>query len=217
MDGPPGPSNGAERLRRLAEAVEHNQRAYRKALGSPDAPCWDYCILTARTEEQASVFRTELSERAERGFFPAGTRVRVVADPQGQRVGTGGATLHVLREIARELTREGDGADGMARATDLFAGLRVLLIHAGGDSRRLPHSAAPGKVFAMLPTTLADGSVATLFDILFLGLAGLPSRLDSGLVLSSGDVALTFDPREIDWTLPGVVGVSMAVDPIEAT
>ncbi len=217
MDRPPGPIDGAERLRRLAEAVEHNQRAYREALRSPNAPRWDYCILTARTEGQASVFRTELSEREERGVFPAATRVRVYADPQGRRVGTGGATLHVLREIARELASIGDGGGGVERPEHLFAGLRVLLIHAGGDSRRLPHSAALGKVFAMLPTTLADGSVATLFDILFLGLAGLPSQFDSGLVLSSGDVALTFDPREIDWALPGVVGVSMSVDAIEAT
>lgn len=54
-------------------------------------------------------------------------------DRDGRRVGSGGATLEVLRYL-----HEQEGS---------FDSLRVLVIHSGGDSKRVPQYSALGKLF----------------------------------------------------------------------
>lgn len=75
-------------------------------------------ILTASNDQQAEGFRRQIEERKE--YLPAGTKFAAIPDRGGERVGSGGATLEVLKYLHEQ---EGD-----------FRKLRVLVIHSGGDS-----------------------------------------------------------------------------------
>ena len=99
---------------------------YVRMLSRPDYAGWDYIILTASNEQQAEGFRAQLALRQQENLLPVNTHFAVIPDPQGKRVGSGGATLGVLRYIAQQ---RGDGD---------FSGLRILVIHSGGDSKRVP-------------------------------------------------------------------------------
>ncbi|HEY8748629.1 MAG TPA: L-fucokinase [Tepidisphaeraceae bacterium] len=192
----------------LEVALQANAAAYRRAVqaGAP-GDCWDYVILTAANEKQAQGYRKELAlrERAvgpSGAFFPAIQRTLVVPDPPGRRAGSGGATLAALASLAREFSLT---ADDLKR-------LRILLIHSGGASQRLPAYSPLGKIFAPLPLLRPDGHIATLFDHLYITLAGLPERLGPGMLILAGDVFLLFDHRNVSPPPEGVTALSMRVE-----
>ncbi len=169
----------------------------------------DWLIVTAANEMQSRGYRAQLEARQRRGQIDFVNHWRVIADPGGRRVGSGGSTLWVLHEIARELRKQNKQAKSLA---ELFAGQRVLIIHSGGDSRRLVAYAAQGKVFTPLPCDVPgrDEHPATLFDLILSDLAGLPSPEAGQVLLAAGDVLLTFDPLAVDFNQPGIVGVAYA-------
>ncbi|MDO4740224.1 MAG: L-fucokinase [Eubacteriales bacterium] len=182
----------------LSRACRKAWEDYLRALRREDVPCWDYIILTASNERQAEGFRMQLEERRAAGLLPLHIRFAVLPDPEGRRVGSGGATLHVLRRIAQ---REGG-----------FAGRRVLVIHSGGDSKRVPQYSALGKLFSPVPRLLPDGRASTLFDELLIGLSGVPARFDEGMLLLSGDVLLLFDAGQIALPAEGAAALSFKED-----
>src|SRR5947209_3044825 len=63
---------------------------------------WDAVVLTCASESQATAARDELARRDALGLFPAGCRVLALADPPGQRAGSGGATLLALETLAQD-------------------------------------------------------------------------------------------------------------------
>ncbi len=141
-------------------------------------PGWDVICLTASGPTQAGLYRDQLERARAEGRIPAATGTLVVEDPDGRRIGSGGATLHALQTLQR-VDPDRD-----------CAGLRILLIHAGGDAKRLPWANLLGKAFIPLPL-LADPDEAapTLLDHLLALCAPLAMRLlGGGLVTLSGDV-----------------------------
>ena len=123
---------------------------------------WDYIILTASNESQAESYRRQIEWRIEQGVLPSDTHYAVLPDFEGKRVGSGGATLGVLKYI-----RERENS---------FDSLRILVIHSGGDSKRVPQYSACGKLFSPVPRELPDGRRSTLFDEFIIGMSGVPSR-----------------------------------------
>jgi fucokinase len=91
---------------------------------------------------------------------------------------------------------------------------RVLMIHSGGDSRRLPEYSLAGKLFSALPIKTPWGEVSTVFDETLALSTMWAERVSSGLVVSSGDVVLTFPAGQLAWHLPGVCGAAMR-QPVE--
>ena len=173
--------------------------------------CWDYCVVTAATRRQASLYRAWLDERREVGLLPPGTRVLAVADPPGARIGSGGATLWALRAVARDLRR----SRGLlaAAAARRLARLRVLIIQSGGDSRRAPLHAATGKLFAKLPIALPCDGASTVFDELWAVLQPLAEALPANAVAAaSGDVLLAFDPCDVPLDPCGVTALACRGD-----
>ena len=81
----------------------------------------------------------------------------------------------------------------------------------GGDSKRLPHYSAFGKLFARVPHELPDGRASTLFDEFVVSLSGVPLHMHEGVVVASGDVLLMFDHMQLDFGRQGIVGVGMRV------
>lgn len=176
----------------LQQAHQNNWQQYLSSLRGDAAIGWDVCVLTASNERQASMYRRQLEWRREGGVLPPRTRFLVIADPDGRRIGSGGATLRALLQ-QRSLPSE-----------------RMLLIHSGGDSRRLPHCSATGKLFARVPRELPDGRASTVFDEFLISLSGLSSNLSPGVLLASGDVLLVFDHLQVSFGRPGVTGVAAA-------
>ncbi len=169
-------------------AATLTESAHRPAL-------WDYVILTASNESQAEAYRQQIEYRLKKRTIPASTHYAVLPDHEGKRIGSGGATLGVLKYIKE---REGD-----------FTGLRILVIHSGGDSKRVPQYSACGKLFSPVPRELPDGRRSTLFDEFIIGMSGVPARVESGMLVLSGDVLLLFNPLQIDFYGNGAAALSI--------
>lgn len=172
----------------LSQSYQDAWTDYSRSLVSPQFVHWDYVILTASNEQQAEGFWAQIEERRQAGFLPLQTRFAVIPDPMGKRVGSGGATLGVLKYVVEQTGR----AD--------FSGLRILVIHSGGDSKRVPQYSALGKLFSPVPHELPNGRASTLFDELMIAMATMPSRVREGMLLLSGDVLLLFNPLLIDYS-----------------
>ena len=168
---------------------------YIQILQKPNLPLWDYIILTASNESQAESYRMQIAYRLRKGMLPPGSHYAVLPDPDGQRVGSGGATLHVLRYVHE---REGS-----------FAGKRILVIHSGGDSKRIPQYSACGKLFSPVPRLLPNGRRSTLFDEFMIACGGVAARISGGMLVCSGDVLLLFNPLQIDFYGKGAAALSI--------
>jgi fucokinase len=205
----------------LQQAHRNNWQKYAASL-RPEGPAgWDLCLLTASDERQAAMYRQHLAWRRESGLLPARTEFVVLPDPAGRQAGSGGATLFALaaadrlRQAAASPARTGptcsgttDLADGPAARGDSG---RVLIIHSGGDSRRLPHCSATGKLFARIPRALPDRRWSTVFDEFLITLSGLAGEgLPPGVLVASGDVLLVFDHLQLSFLRSGIIGVTAA-------
>ena len=103
----------------LSQSYQDTWEDYNRSLSSENFPKWDYIILTASNENQAAGYRSQIESRKD--FLPTETHFAVISDEGNVRVGSGGATLSVLRYIyQREEKLKGTGS---------FAGLRILVIH----------------------------------------------------------------------------------------
>lgn len=195
----------------LAEIVQRTRRLYTAYLaGTPSSlHWWTAVVVTASSRQQADRYESEIRRRLANGRIPPNTRYLVVPDVGDRRMGSGGATLNALRELAASVLC---GAGDPPRPMDLtewWSRQRVLLIHSGGDSRRLPQYSLCGKLFSAVPVTAPWGEVSTVFDEMLALSTAWVGRLDSGLVVGSGDVILTFDAESLNWERPGVSGVAM--------
>lgn len=166
---------------------------------------WDYIVLTASNEAQANGYRQELAWRIEGGFLPGGCEYIVLADPEGKRVGSGGATFHVLKYLACTYS------EGRA---DVLKGSRILVIHSGGDSKRIPQYSVCGKLFSPVPRTLPDGRYSTLFDEFMISMSAVAGRFREGMLVLSGDVLLLFNPLQLDFQYKGAAAISIK-EPVE--
>ena len=184
----------------LTQSYKDTWDDYQRSLNRANFLCWDYIILTASNEQQAEGFRAQIAERESLGLLPGKTHFAVIPDPDGKRVGSGGATLGVIKYIAEHTGRSD------------FAGLRILVIHSGGDSKRVPQYSALGKLFSPVPHELPNGRTSTLFDEFLIAMSSVPSRIREGMLLLSGDVLLLFNPLQIDYAGNGAAAISFKED-----
>ncbi len=181
----------------LRQSYIDSYEEYKKSLKKEKYPLWDYIVLTASNEAQADFYRLQIESRLKAGNLPSKTHYAVIPDPDGKRVGSGGATLNVLRYIANH------------RKSNDFTGIKILCIHSGGDSKRVPQYSACGKLFSPVPRQLQDGRRSTLFDEFIIGMTGVPARMSSGMLVCSGDVLLLFNPLQLDFYSKGAMALSI--------
>lgn len=172
---------------------------YNRSIKKKNFIKWDYIVLTASNEIQAEAYKAQLNRRLQLGQMPRETHYAVLPDPEGKRVGSGGATFQVLRYIGEQESEK----------PHPFKGKRILVIHSGGDSKRVPQYSALGKLFSPMPRELPDGRNSTLFDEFMIGMSGVPSRIQEGMLVLSGDVLLLFNPLQIDSQFHGAAAISM--------
>lgn len=163
---------------------------YIRSLTKPQYACWDYVILTASNKEQAYGYQKQIENRYQEGYLPKKTQFIVLPDPEGKRVGSGGATLNALHYIGEPHDK------------------RILIIHSGGDSKRIPQYSLLGKIFSPVPRVLPDGRSSTLFDEILISMSGVPGRIPSGMFIVSGDVLLLWNPLQMDIPEHGAVAIS---------
>ena len=99
---------------------------------------WDVAIITASCERQAALYRSEIDRRRTASMLPEDTEFLVVPDPGDRRIGSGSATINALGILGKD--------------QEWWELHRALLIHSGGDSRRLPQYSPVGKLFGVLPS-----------------------------------------------------------------
>lgn len=165
-------------------------------------PTWDAIVVTASSPEQASLYQWHLDQAKRRGTIGADTIALAVPDPQGFRIGSGGATLHALRCLAHllpidTLQANVDQSVEASSASHILK-MSVLLVHAGGDSKRVPWANPIGKAFLPLPFLAADepdGPVLSLFDhiVAISSRAVQEFKRKGGLFIMTGDVLPCFD------------------------
>ncbi len=149
--------------------------------GSVSSRCgrWDAVVITASGAAQAETYERLLARRRQTGLLPEEMDFIVIPDKNDERIGSGGSTLSVIRELK---ARYGS-----------FAGKRFLCLHAGGFSQRCPQDSVLGKLFCPIPAAL-NGRAATLFDLLLFTLSTIPDRMNDGVFVAAGDILLLFDP-----------------------
>jgi fucokinase len=177
---------------------------------------WDYLIVTAANERQGAAYELQMRLRREAGSIDPARTALVVADEEGKRIGSGGSTVECLLEVLR---RESAGTP--ETAAEILGRLRILIVHAGGDSRRLPAYSPCGKIFVPLPGgDPAAPFLPTLFDRLIPAFLRLPPHQGGGrgqVVVASGDALLLFDPSEVCFPQPGITALGALCSPEEAS
>ncbi|GAB4844624.1 hypothetical protein Ancab_038025 [Ancistrocladus abbreviatus] len=184
-------------------------------------PTWDAVVLTAASPEQAELYEWQLKRAKRMGRIANSTVTLAVPDPDGQRIGSGAATLNAIHALALHYQNFGvhledkvvtdedkssasplcerfeNGALDLP-IIDFLAKKNILLLHAGGDSKRVPWANPMGKVFLPLPYLAADdpdGPVPLLFDhiLAISSVARQAFRNEGGLFIMTGDVLPCFD------------------------
>uniref|UniRef100_A0A6P4A5M3 bifunctional fucokinase/fucose pyrophosphorylase isoform X1 n=1 Tax=Ziziphus jujuba TaxID=326968 RepID=A0A6P4A5M3_ZIZJJ len=192
---------------------------------SSRVPTWDAIVLTAASPEQAELYEWQLNRAKRMGRISPSTVTLAVPDPLGQRIGSGAATLHAIHALAahyhqklgislapqeQQMAATDNGISESvvhesSKDENLFlpmvsfiAKRHILLLHAGGDSKRVPWANPMGKVFLPLPYLAADdpdGPVPLLFDhILAIASCARPAfKNEGGIFIMTGDVLPCFD------------------------
>ncbi|GER36618.1 L-fucokinase/GDP-L-fucose pyrophosphorylase [Striga asiatica] len=185
---------------------------------------WDAIVLTAASPEQAELYHWQLGRAKRMGRIAASTVTLAVPDPHGQRIGSGAATLNAIYALAKHLEQltpiespavDSSNCDSISSfyessnngfflmpLVELLRKKHILLLHAGGDSKRVPWANPMGKVFLPLPYMAADdpdGPVPLLFDhiLAIASCARQAFQNEGGLFIMTGDVLPCFDAFSI--------------------
>ncbi|XP_028299872.1 fucose-1-phosphate guanylyltransferase [Gouania willdenowi] len=132
---------------------------------------WDVVLVTAVDQSQKEAYELQIRDKLIRKEIPLGVHYKVLSDPPGPKIGNGGSTLYALQSLS----------DTFGKA---LSGLRVLLIHAGGYSQRLPSASALGKVFMALPL---GEPVYQMLELKLAMYVDFPSQMKPGVLVTCAD------------------------------
>ena len=156
---------------------------YKLSIISNTYPFWNYIILTASNDYQAKAYTREIEQRKE--FLPKRTKFIVISDENNERAGSGGSTLTVIKYMKNLEKKLND--------------LRMLVIHSGGYSKRIPQYSILGKLFTPIPRVLPDGRSSTLFDEIIISMSSITTKIKEGMVIISSNLLLLFNPLKIEY------------------
>ena len=179
-------------------------------------PKLDVIVITAANRAQAAFFRAQMLEREDRGLLPPECTWRVIPDPGDRSLGSGMSTISVLADLATTLFSGGETVDAC------FRGKRALVIHSGGDARRIPAYAALGKAFLPMPCDVIPPGrspwqrlPAAILDLLLETFVRIPRPSQGEVLVCSGDVLLTFDAAQTNlYAEDGIAGLGIACPPL---
>lgn len=178
-------------------------------------PTWDVIILTASSPEQAELFNWQLARAKRIGRIAPSTVTLAVPDPLGQRIGSGAATLNSILALANHISgssncnsvssasyESSNNEIPLLQLGEIISKKHILLLHAGGDSKRVPWANPMGKIFLPLPYLAEDdpdGPVPLLFDhiLAIASCARQAFQNEGGMFIMTGDVLPCFDAFSI--------------------
>ncbi len=136
------------------------------------------------------------------------------SDPPGRKLGSGGGSAHLLTQAWRAT------GNHLPFNEWLHAG-RKLIIHGGGQSRRLPSYAAVGKILMPLPVfrwSRGQRLSQTLLDVQLPDYERVLRHAGPGVValIASGDVLLRFSRQLPAFPEVDVLGLGMWLTPEKA-
>lgn len=186
----------------LYESYRESENMLSDAISGKRSAFWDNVVITTATNDQAMLYRRLLYDRILDRSIPSSCKYHTVPDREEKRIGSGGSTLYVLAKLY-----EASGSN-----IERLLSEKTLVLHSGGDARRLPHSAPLGKLFSLSGKPLR-GDVrnppGTLFDDIMVSLSGLPSRMNGGVLIVSADALFRFNHTQIDLSLPDAVAFAV--------
>lgn len=151
-----------------------------------------FLILTAFDDRQAEAYKYQLWTKERQGALPKEAEFLVISDPADKRVGSGGSSLNVIKEL---VCLHGEEA----------LSSHILCIHSGGESSRVPQYSALGKVFA----PISSDSQATIFSDCLQRFGSILEQLPPGMLVLSGDVLLKMDVSDLCFSEHGVSVLSV--------
>jgi galactokinase/mevalonate kinase-like predicted kinase len=151
------------------------------------------CIIVASNAAQAREFRALLDSRIEEGLYPKEIDFVVLSDPETGRIGSGGGTLLALHSIRDRIERKES----------------ILMIHAGGESRRMPAYAPEGKLFGPIPAASSSVFPPVILDLQLSLYLKYPWNRGE-LVIASGDVVIDFDTEALPKDRGDIYGFAKA-------
>lgn len=135
------------------------------------------------------------------------------SDPAGTRLGSGGGTVSLLHAAWQASPR-----GRRVPLSEWLQDAQRLVLHAGGESRRLPAYAAVGK--AVLPVPAAVGAQPARFDQVLADFQLATYRQvlreaggHAALMVASGDVWLELPPLRMPSLRSDIAGIGMRVSP----
>lgn len=138
---------------------------------------WDLIVITSISNDQKHCYEKQIETKLNRNKLPAQFQYVVINDPDDFKLGSGGSTLNVIEKLYEKYK-------------DSLFDMKILLIHAGGYSQRMPTCSILGKIFSAIACTSED-----INDVLDLKLAmNTPFSVDMkpGIFLTSSDDFETF-------------------------
>jgi len=179
---------------------------------------WDYLVVSASHKNQAAFYESQIKLRKNLDLIPEFRHSLVVSDPEGCRIGSGGSTIYCLMQVVEKEQEQAPLLSDLRNPStliDTLKGSRILIIHAGGDSRRLSSYSACGKIFIPLPGESKSVVERTLFDRIVDVYKKLPEPASKKgqIVVATGDVVLDFDPEKTFFHDQGVTGLGCLAEP----
>ncbi|CAL1529971.1 unnamed protein product [Lymnaea stagnalis] len=177
-------ANITEFMRNLLYEYKQIRGKNKNILGKP---FWDLVVITTADEAQKEAFELQIDEKRSRQELPLDLPIHVVSDPPGVRIGNGGSTLVALEYLDKIYCAE------------MYA-KKILLIHAGGWSQRMPSSSVLGKVFSLLPHGNPPYQMLDLKLALYWPLV---DKIEPGVFLACADDFLVYSfGSNKDWKIP---------------
>ena len=134
---------------------------------------WDVVVISAGDASQQAWYEAQLEMKHQSGDLPL-VPFHIIPDPPGSRIGSGGSTLHILTQL------RGQFGASLER-------WRILLIHAGGYSKRLPSHSCSGKIFSPLPVRTERGGPYQMLDLKLAMYLPFLAMMQPGVFITASD------------------------------
>ncbi len=96
---------------------------------------WDLWVVSAADTKQKLIFEKQIDILITKGRLPKSFNCLVIADPEGIKAGSGGATIHIYKELSKIYGSE-------------LHNKKIIVIHSGGFSKRMAIYSIKGKLFS---------------------------------------------------------------------
>lgn len=164
----------------LIESSYRNEISHLENL-SPTKKLWDLIVITAISHDQKRCYEKQLQMKLENKKLPKTFQFKVLNDPDNCKIGSGGSTLNVINQLHKEYKEQ------------LFS-MKILLIHAGGYSQRMPNCTVLGKIFGSIASQ--SEYINDFLDIKLATYTPFSVEMKPGIFLASSDDIITCDLEE---------------------